>query len=203
MMRAFASQTTYGSLSSNATVDAAGGKDCEILGYVIQNSSGSDNLEIELKEYGTSTIIQRVEVDDGASVVMSIPFIADKGVTFDPVGSYASGLTVVVFHKSIGSGVGTSAPRYSFEKTSTTDDFVIASGASIIVYGIALSSAGTTPRLITIKDNDDNVIFPIILQGGRLETIETPFIADNGLKLVKAAADSDVSITVFHSNPGA
>ncbi len=201
-----ATQITRGALSNNAVLTVAGGEPVEIVGFIVENPLGGTNrAEVELKEFGTDTVIQKIEtqVAGGKPTVMSIPFKADKGVTFDPVGNYNAGISVTVLHKAPGSESGSVAPRYSFQKMDASP-LTIVGGASVIVYGVTVTNAHTTlTRVVQMKDNDDNVICTWTPQRSAFERLQTPFIADNGVKFTINSVDTNVSVTCFHSNPGA
>ncbi len=85
-----------------------------------------------------------------------------------------------------------------------SSDFTVESGAPIKVYGIHVSNGSASINVaITVSDADDNVIHKYELDTTRYINFDTPFMADNGLKIVSSVADAEISATVFHSNLGA
>ena len=91
--------------------------------------------------------------------------------------------------------VATKVTKYSLET-----ERVISTG-SIKVYGVLFTNLDASPRIATLKDNDDNVL--MILVG--LTNVSADFvgswIADNGLKVASAGSASS-HVTIIHSADG-
>ena len=89
------------------------------------------------------------------------------------------------------------APRTTVIEPSTTQGQV-ASDAPIVVYQIsAESNSGTNEA--TFLDKDNTELFVLQMPIRRTAVISVPFRADNGLRVT---APANVTVTIFHSQPG-
>lgn len=80
-------------------------------------------------------------------------------------------------------------------------DRVIASGDTITVFGIIVANSANQPAEVDIQDASGNnkITITVPAQDSRESKIE--WIADGGV-LIDSIGDSNVIVTVFHSQPG-
>lgn len=200
----FASQITRGSLDSNTTLSIASGQDIEVLGFIISNN-GANNAAVVDVEEADGTTFMKVELNTGHSYVMNIPFLAHKGIQFDPV-SAVNGLDVTVFHTSPGGGViahGETAPKYTYGTLDST--VTIESGAPIKVFGFGVHNASASDNVDVVMrtgDGDATALGKFDIDLTKQNDMNVQFMADKGLEFTSSVADADITVTVFHSNPG-
>ncbi len=83
-----------------------------------------------------------------------------------------------------------------------TTTLVISTG-SIYVWGITITNNGANTGLF-VEDNDGNTILSIFPNTGFTgESIEIPFLADNGLSIRTDGLGSAMRVMVAHSQAGA
>jgi hypothetical protein len=90
--------------------------------------------------------------------------------------------------------------------TGTLDtDLTVESGNPVLVAGWMINNlTTTTSHVVDMVDADDNVLLSTLLSSRGSRISDIPFIADNGIKFTASSgATEDISVTVFHSHPGA
>ena len=100
----FAARFTQGSAEATVNV-AANGDSVFIHGIVVSNVTGAAGPETVVFSTTDSAADTLFEVDVGAdqTVVIKIPFLADRGFSFvTSAGSNPDGVEVTVFHSNIG-----------------------------------------------------------------------------------------------------
>ena len=91
--------------------------------------------------------------------------------------------------------------RRSFaETTSGALSLTVANFAPVTVTSIELSNNSGLARIFSATDADAGVLFRASVPTLDNLTIDIPFKADNGIKIVSTGADT--SATVFHKSPG-
>lgn len=91
------------------------------------------------------------------------------------------------------------ASNYTRVTASQTDES-IASGGSIIVYGIVVSNVSGSAVTVTIEESDGStVIQRIRCPANNTVEFSIPFRADNGVAVTTPAS---TQATVYHSNAG-
>lgn len=94
--------------------------------------------------------------------------------------------------------------RLTFTGTGSGNAQQLASGAAVRVWGFVVAHKGAsgTP-VVTIQDADgDNTYFSIPMSTRTSFVMDTPFIADRGIRAHVSSNATDVEITFFHSHPG-
>lgn len=77
----------------------------------------------------------------------------------------------------------------------------VESGEPIIVNGVVFTAGpATTTITVTTADSDQTTFMIVRLAASTTVTMDIPFIADKGLRVVPTTGDCDVSI--FHLAPG-
>lgn len=200
-MGQFAAQTVHLDLTDGLSKQVASGQDIEIYGFIVSNYSSASNRTVHIEE-ADGTEFMSIELDRNNAYVMDIPFIAHKGFQITPTGTFTD-FSATVFHGSPGGGViahGETAPRYTHNNM--TSDLIIASGASVKVFGMCFSNGHTSASTITIADSNDNTIGTFSLETSARLVFKNHWIADKGLKITSSESNSEVDVCIFHSNPG-
>ena len=100
-MREFAPRFTQGNMGATVTV-AASGASIDVYGVVVANTGSTDRTVVFTTTDSPTSDVLFVRAEAEATVVVEIPFLADRGLDVALDTSTDNNVQVTVFHSNVG-----------------------------------------------------------------------------------------------------